>query len=69
ASAQQFANRLRTAIEDRHLGQAGHLSASFGVAAFRPGDSSATLIKRADIALYRAKTQGKNRVESGAEPV
>jgi diguanylate cyclase (GGDEF)-like protein len=69
ASAQQFANRLRTAIEDRHLGQAGHLSASFGVAAFRPGDSSAILIKRADIALYRAKTQGKNRVESGAEPV
>lgn len=68
-SAQHLADRLRTAVEDHPFGPAGHLSASFGVATFRPGDSNATLLKRLDIALYRAKIQGKNRVELEAETV
>lgn len=62
-SAQQLADRLRIAIENHRFGMDQHLSASFGIATYRPGDVGTALIKRADVALYRAKAQGKNRVE------
>ena len=34
---------------------------SIGVAGFRPEDSAATLLARADVALYAAKKRGRNR--------
>lgn len=61
--AQRLANRLRSAIVAHELGPERTLSASFGVSEFRPDDSATTLVKRADVALYRAKEHGKNRVE------
>lgn len=64
ASAYQLADRIRQAIEDQEFGQEYRLSASFGVAAHHPRDSTATLFKRADVALYQAKLLGRNRVES-----
>jgi two-component system cell cycle response regulator len=33
-----------------------------GIAASHDGDTPATVLKRADIALYRAKSDGRNRV-------
>jgi diguanylate cyclase (GGDEF)-like protein len=39
------------------------VSASFGVADYRPQDTANELIKRADTALYRAKHNGRNGVE------
>ena len=62
--AEQFADRLRETLEGHDFEMGHNLSASFGVAAYRPGDSVDGLFKRSDLALYRAKTLGKNRVET-----
>jgi diguanylate cyclase len=40
----------------------GRLTISVGVAAFRPGDTDATLLGRADEALYASKARGRNCV-------
>ena len=42
----------------------GGITASVGVAALQPDDTVQTLIERADRCLYRAKLNGRNRVES-----
>lgn len=46
------------------------LSLSLGVAASREGDTSESILRRADQALYRAKQYGRNQVqqEDGPEP-
>ncbi|MCX7896245.1 MAG: diguanylate cyclase [Rhodocyclaceae bacterium] len=63
------AERLRMAVEARRLTVAGHAlsyTASFGVAALQREDGHAqALFGRADAALYRAKKNGRNRIESG----
>jgi diguanylate cyclase (GGDEF)-like protein len=41
-----------------------HLSASFGVAEALRDDTPATILRRVDAALYRAKNHGRHRVEA-----
>lgn len=55
---------LRQAVGALPLGAV--VSASIGVTAYRPGETYAALLERADEALYRAKRDGRNRVESKA---
>ena len=45
----------------------GRVTISVGVAALRAGDTSATLIERADGCLYAAKRSSRNRVISEAD--
>lgn len=69
--AQSMAEKLVRAVEALALpherSPLGHVSISVGIASLRnDGDGSAQiLLQRADAALYRAKAQGRNRVECG----
>ena len=59
---------LRAAIEAcpfHFKGEPVTITASIGVSAFRAGEHSDVVLKRADQALYRAKDAGRNRVEPG----
>jgi len=59
--------RGRLCEEYRIEGLAHHLGASIGVAFSEPGGTASNLLRRADAAMYRAKTGGRNRVV--AEPL
>lgn len=62
----EIAERVRVKVEKTPVAIYGNLSititASFGVAEYRSGDTPESLIKRADKALYVAKQSGRNRV-------
>ncbi|WP_168927516.1 sensor domain-containing diguanylate cyclase [Nitrincola alkalilacustris] len=58
-----LAEKLRKAIEGQSFPAVEHKTASFGVALHEAGDSVEQLIAKADSALYRAKRNGRNRVE------
>lgn len=62
--ASYLAERIRKAIEDSPFRGVRRLTVSFGVAQYKKGDTDDTLLKRADAALYKAKTNGRNRVET-----
>lgn len=59
---------LRAAVEAcpfHFKGEPVTITVSVGLSAFKAGDRSDLVIKRADQALYRAKDAGRNRVEAG----
>ena len=63
----KVAEKMRSGVEDRryNLGPGEspvHFTASFGVAAFDPGEAVEDFLKRADEALYLAKKTGRNCV-------
>jgi len=58
------AEKLRGVIEAHDFGDNLKVTSSFGVAEFRAGDSDDVFAVRADEAMYRAKSNGRNRVES-----
>ena len=62
--AAQVAEKIRQRIEATPFGtrQRIHVTASFGVAAMHDMTGFAETLRRADEALYRAKSEGRNRV-------
>ena len=62
-TAARIAGKLRLLTDTTMIPQIGRITSSFGVTQYQIGDSEIDLIKRADQALYKAKENGRNRVE------
>lgn len=62
SSALQLAEVLRCVVETETIKDVGQVTCSIGVAAWIPQESFDSLCKRADEALYLAKTHGRNQV-------
>lgn len=58
-----FSDRLRKLIEEAAFSHQNKVTASFGVAEYRQKEKIKDVLKRADIALYMAKENGRNKVE------
>ena len=64
----RVAEQVRAALDGKRLINRGNgkhvggVTMSIGVAAIRPNERTASLIERADAALYHAKNTGRNRV-------
>jgi diguanylate cyclase (GGDEF)-like protein len=62
-TATQIAGKLRLLTETNMISQVGIITASFGVTQHQTENNEKDLITRADLALYKAKDNGRNRVE------
>lgn len=63
--AVQVAHKIRAAVADRPVacnGREVSVTISFGVAQLDDGEDVSELVRRADDAMYRAKSGGRNRV-------
>jgi diguanylate cyclase (GGDEF)-like protein len=58
-----FADRLRKLIASIEFDKVEMVTCSFGLVEYKMGDDTSTIVKRADELLYKAKQNGKNRVE------
>ncbi len=59
----KIAENLRQLVEKYDFNPVEHLSCSFSVVEFKISDTVESLLKRADIVLYRAKAAGRNCVK------
>lgn len=58
------AERIRNGIAAHRFEQVGRVTVSFGLTQFRDDDTADSFLKRADEAMYKVKTSGKNRTET-----
>jgi len=62
-----IAERMRIRVKGTKLTEIDHsISVSIGVAERQPNEAAQDLIKRADVALYRAKNEGRDQVQLAA---
>ncbi len=61
--ARQIAEKIRESIATTHFDEIGNVTISIGVTQLQKDDSVESLIERCDKALYKAKENGRNRVE------
>jgi diguanylate cyclase (GGDEF)-like protein len=68
AEAGEHAERLRVAImQGTEPGTITAATISIGIGSTRKGESIKTLLGSADVALYKAKTEGRNRLKLGPD--
>jgi len=73
-TAATLADQIRAFVQSKNLVKKstgeilGTITVSIGVAQLAEGDTAASLIRRADACLYRAKRHGRNRVVHEGEP-
>lgn len=60
--AMEVAEKLRETIETYSFTKVKHMTCSFGVCEYKGEDDEKSFIKKADLALYRAKKNGRNKV-------
>lgn len=60
--AKVAAEKLRFALNNFDFENTPRVTASFGVASYQKGEDLADLVHRADLALYKSKESGRNRV-------
>ncbi|MDH5681464.1 MAG: GGDEF domain-containing protein, partial [Spirochaetota bacterium] len=58
-----LAEKLRKSVESHGFKGVGVMTCSCGVSSYEPGDDEISMLKRADEALYQAKSEGRNRVK------
>ena len=63
-SATVLAERIRLSIAAPEFEGIGQITASLGLAEYRPAESQEEWLDRSDRAMYRAKDKGRNRVEA-----
>ena len=65
--ATEVAERLRAAVAepDENFPTGLTMTVSMGMTGYRTGDTASEMLKRADLALYRAKESGRNRHIAG----
>ncbi len=63
-----FAGNLLAGIGKMQFAEVGSITCSFGIAHYQAGDTAETLLARADDALYRAKSNGRNRIDLAEQP-
>jgi diguanylate cyclase (GGDEF)-like protein len=63
AGAANLAEKLRGLVDNHIFPHCKHLTISLGASEYQEGDSLASFIEHADVAMYRAKHGGRNRVE------
>ena len=61
--AAALAESLRQRVAEHSFPVIKNRTSSFGVSAYQNGDTIAAMLNRADSALYRAKENGRNRIE------
>lgn len=59
--AYRFAEKIRQIIETSHFDKIKKITCSIGVSMLKKGDDTESLIKRADIGVYKAKNSGRNK--------
>jgi diguanylate cyclase (GGDEF)-like protein len=61
--AANLAEKLRGLVAEHNFPHCQHLTISLGASVYRDGDTSVSLVERADASMYRSKRGGRNRVE------
>lgn len=61
--AKEVTEKFRKIVEQEQFYVVGKITCSFGITEFKKGDNAQSIILRADKAMYKAKENGRNRVE------